>query len=54
VENRLTLDREWIELMKEARDHGFTKEEVINFLKNPQITLQEMSLLQEVKFLAQP
>jgi Anti-repressor SinI len=49
VENTLTLDREWIELMKEARDHGFTKEEVINFLKNPQLILNEISLLQEIK-----
>jgi hypothetical protein len=49
VENTLTLDREWIELMKEARDHGFTKEEVINFLKNPQLILNEISLLEEIK-----
>jgi Anti-repressor SinI len=49
VENTLLLDHEWIELMKEARDHGFTKEEVINFLKNPQLILNEMSLLQKIK-----
>nr|WP_285876788.1 anti-repressor SinI family protein [Fictibacillus phosphorivorans] len=40
------MDREWVELMKEARDHGFTKEEIMNFLKNPQLFMQEY-LLQE-------
>ncbi|RZT21345.1 anti-repressor SinI family protein [Fictibacillus sp. BK138] len=47
MENTLTLDREWIELMKEARDHGFTKEEVINFLKNPEIFFKEKTLLKQ-------
>jgi DNA-binding transcriptional MerR regulator len=42
VENCLTLDQEWIELLKEARDHGFTKEEIIEFLKNPQLIFEEM------------
>jgi uncharacterized membrane protein len=48
VENILTLDREWIELMKEARDHGFTKEEIIDFLKNPQLVMNEY-LLENIK-----
>jgi DNA-binding transcriptional MerR regulator len=48
VENILTLDREWIELMKEARDHGFTKEEIMNFLKNPQHEMAEC-LLENIK-----
>jgi DNA-binding transcriptional MerR regulator len=48
VENILTLDREWIELMKEARDHGFTKEEIMNFLKNPQLEMAEC-LLENIK-----
>jgi DNA-binding transcriptional MerR regulator len=48
VENILTLDREWIELMKEARDHGFTKEEIIDFLKNPQLAMNEY-LLENIK-----
>lgn len=44
MENTFTLDHEWIELMKEARDQGFTKEEIISFLKNPQLTLEEYQL----------
>ncbi|MDM5314840.1 anti-repressor SinI family protein [Fictibacillus sp. b24] len=41
MENTLTLDHEWIELMKEARDQGFTKEEIIRFLQNPQLIATE-------------
>jgi uncharacterized membrane protein len=48
VENTSTLDREWIELMKEARDHGFTKEEIITFLKDPQLIMAEY-LLENIK-----
>ncbi|MGA4721702.1 anti-repressor SinI family protein [Fictibacillus nanhaiensis] len=48
MENTLTLDHEWIELMKEARDQGFTKEEVMSFLQNP-ISLMEGFSLQENK-----
>lgn len=42
VENTVTLDREWIDLMKEARDQGFTKEEIVEFLKNPVAKLNEV------------
>ncbi|MBN3546492.1 anti-repressor SinI family protein [Fictibacillus barbaricus] len=31
----MSLDQEWIELILEARDQGFTKEEIIDFLNNP-------------------
>ncbi|WP_082820771.1 anti-repressor SinI family protein [Fictibacillus phosphorivorans] len=41
MDNTLTLDHEWIELMKEARDQGFTKEEVMSFLQNPQLIAAE-------------
>jgi hypothetical protein len=34
--------------MKEARDHGFTKEEIINFLKNPELVMDEY-LLENIK-----
>lgn len=44
MENTLLLDHEWIELMKEARDHGFTKEEIMNFLQNPQLAMNEYLL----------
>ena len=37
MEKTLKLDHEWIELLKEARDQGFTKEEIMSFLKNPQL-----------------
>jgi DNA-binding transcriptional MerR regulator len=42
VKSCSTLDQEWIELLKEARDHGFTKEEILEFLQNPQQILEEM------------
>ncbi|WP_338083487.1 anti-repressor SinI family protein [Fictibacillus nanhaiensis] len=42
MENTITLDREWIELMKEARDQGFTKEQIIEFLKNPQLFVSKI------------
>ncbi|WNB92441.1 anti-repressor SinI family protein [Bacillus sp. NEB1478] len=42
MENTVTLDREWIDLMKEARDQGFTKEEIVEFLKNPVAKLNEV------------
>lgn len=35
MQNTLSLDQEWIELILEARDQGFTKEEIIDFLNNP-------------------
>ncbi|WP_419865594.1 anti-repressor SinI family protein [Fictibacillus phosphorivorans] len=35
MENTLSLDQEWVELILEAREQGFTKEEIIDFLKNP-------------------
>jgi Anti-repressor SinI len=44
VEETLTLDHEWIELMKEARDQGFTKEEIVNFLQNPKLNFSEFQL----------
>jgi hypothetical protein len=42
VEKHITLDHEWIELIKEARDQGFTKDELIEIFKNPQLMLEEM------------
>ncbi|MGM0805029.1 MAG: anti-repressor SinI family protein [Bacillota bacterium] len=36
MEKKITLDREWILLMKEAKESGITKEEIMDFLKNPQ------------------
>jgi len=44
VENTFKLDHEWIELIREARDQGFTKEEIIRFLQNPQLTLENYQL----------
>jgi DNA-binding transcriptional MerR regulator len=44
VEKTFQLDHEWIELMKEARDQGFTKEEIIRFLQNPQLILEKYQL----------
>lgn len=42
VENYIALDHEWIELIKEARDQGFTKDELIEIFKNPQLMLEKM------------
>lgn len=42
MENYITLDHEWIELIKEARDQGFTKDELIEIFKNPHFMLEEM------------
>jgi Anti-repressor SinI len=36
MEKTTTLDLEWILLMKEAKENGITKEEIMDFLKNPQ------------------
>ncbi|MBN3553956.1 anti-repressor SinI family protein [Fictibacillus nanhaiensis] len=38
------LDHEWIELIKEARDQGFTREEIIRFLQNPQLAFEQYQL----------
>ncbi|MBH0164259.1 anti-repressor SinI family protein [Fictibacillus sp. 7GRE50] len=38
------LDQEWIKLIKEARDLGFTKEEIIRFLQNPHLALEHCQL----------
>jgi hypothetical protein len=35
VKNAVLLDQEWIALIKEARDQGFTKEEITAFFQNP-------------------
>lgn len=44
MENSFKLDHEWIELIKEARDQGYTKEEIIRFLQNPQLSLEQYQL----------
>jgi Anti-repressor SinI len=43
VEKLTSLDNEWIALMKEARDHGFTKQEILDFLKNPPLFMKNSS-----------
>ncbi|MED1863885.1 anti-repressor SinI family protein [Fictibacillus nanhaiensis] len=37
MEKKITLDLEWILLMREAKENGITKEEIMDFLRNPQI-----------------
>lgn len=35
MKNTLSLDQEWIELIIEAKEQGFTKQEIRDFLNNP-------------------
>lgn len=47
MEKKITLDHEWILLMKEAKENGITKEEIMDFLKNPQIITIDASFSPE-------
>ncbi|MBH0173612.1 anti-repressor SinI family protein [Fictibacillus sp. 23RED33] len=47
MEKKTTLDHEWILLMKEAKDNGITKEEILDFLKNPQFVTNNCSFSPE-------
>ncbi|MDM5314847.1 anti-repressor SinI family protein [Fictibacillus sp. b24] len=33
MENTLSLDQEWVELILEAKNQGYTKEEIKDFLR---------------------
>lgn len=41
MEKTIKLDNEWIELIKKARDYGFTKEEITALLKDPELLITE-------------
>jgi Anti-repressor SinI len=47
MEKKTTLDREWILLMKEAKENGITKEEIMDFLRDPQIITIDRSFSPE-------